>query len=172
MHVIIKTDRLLLRTFTENDAQIIYELNLDPEVIKFTHDAITDLDHAKTILREVILPQYALNNFGRWAVHLRHNLKFIGWCGLKYRAGRNEVDLGYRFMKKYWGNGYATEAAFSCIKYGFEKLNLPVITGRSEPGNFASINVLEKSGMVFENFDIMDGYKVRTYRIYNSIHQP
>jgi [ribosomal protein S5]-alanine N-acetyltransferase len=78
MNVVIETDRLLLRTFTEDDAPLLYELNLDPEVTRFTHDPMTDLAHAEKVLDEVILPQYALYNHGRWAVHQKSNLEFIG----------------------------------------------------------------------------------------------
>jgi RimJ/RimL family protein N-acetyltransferase len=82
MDVVIETDRLLLRKFTEDDASLLYELNLDPEVIRYTHDPMSDVEHARRVLIEVILPQYVLYNHGRWAVHLRSNLEFLGWCGL------------------------------------------------------------------------------------------
>jgi RimJ/RimL family protein N-acetyltransferase len=113
MNVIIETDRLLLRTFDEDDAPLLYELNSDPAVTVYTLDLMTDLEQAKKVISEVIIPQYNLYNHGRWAVDLKDGLQFIGWCGLKYVAERNEVDLGYRFMKKFWGRGYATEAAFA-----------------------------------------------------------
>ena len=79
MDAVIETSRLLLRTFTINDAQLIYDLNNDPEVIRYTYDPITDLEHAKHILETVILPQYALYKHGRWAVHIKQGLEFIGW---------------------------------------------------------------------------------------------
>ncbi|MEI9913065.1 MAG: GNAT family N-acetyltransferase [Bacteroidota bacterium] len=69
MDAVIETSRLLLRTFTINDARLIYDLNKDPEVVRYTYDPITDPEHAKNILETVILPQYALYNHGRWAVH-------------------------------------------------------------------------------------------------------
>ncbi|MBK5272332.1 MAG: GNAT family N-acetyltransferase, partial [Bacteroidia bacterium] len=122
MNVVIETNRLLLRTFTDKDARLLYELNYDPDVIKYTGDPIKDIGHAQQVLEQIILPQYALYNYGRWAVQIKTDLEFIGWCGLKNRPERNEIDLGYRFLKKSWGNGYATESAFACIKYGFEKL--------------------------------------------------
>ena len=167
MDVVIETDRLLLRRFTEDDAPLLYELNLDPEVIRYTHDPMTDVEHAKKVLNEVILPQYVLYDHGRWAVHLRSNLEFIGWCGLKYLSETNEVDLGYRFMKKFWGNGYATEAALACIEYGFNKLNLHQIVGRALPGNLASIKVLEKCGMKYLHEEVMHGYLHKTYQVTN-----
>jgi len=167
MNVVIETDRLLLRKFTENDTALLFQLNLDPEVIRYTHDPITDVEHAKKILSDVILPQYSLYNHGRLATHLKSSLEFIGWCGLKYLPETNEVDLGYRFMKKFWGKGYATEAALACIEYGFTKLNLPLIIGRALPGNLASIKVLEKCGMKYLYEEVMHGYLHKTYQVTN-----
>jgi [ribosomal protein S5]-alanine N-acetyltransferase len=167
MDTVIETNRLLLRTFTINDAQLIYDLNNDPDVIRFTYDPVTDLEHAKQVLEKTILPQYALYNHGRWAVHIKPELEFIGWCGLKYRPELNETDLGYRFKKSAWGKGYATEAAFACIKYGFEKLKIKKITGRTEPGNTGSLKVLEKIGMQFTRYEIVDGHQARTYELIN-----
>ena len=102
MDVVIETDRLLLLKFTHQDASLLYELNLDPKVIRYTHDPIADVGHATKLLNEVILPQYVLYNHGRWAVQLKSNLEFVGWCGLKYITETNEVDLGYPLMKKSW----------------------------------------------------------------------
>ena len=100
MNIIIETDRLLLRTFTKDDAMIIYELNTDPDITRYTHDPIKDLAHAAEILEKTIIPQYVLYNHGRWSVHKRSTLEFLGWCGLKYRPELNEIDLGYRFKRK------------------------------------------------------------------------
>ncbi len=167
MNVIIETERLLLRTFTLEDAPLIYELNLDPEVIKYTLDPIKDVEHAQQVLEQAILPQYALYNHGRWAVHVKPGLEFIGWCGLKARPERNEIDLGYRLIKKAWGKGYATEAAHACIRYGFEKLNLRCITGRAMPQNLASLKVLGNCGMTYIGEGIVDGHPAKTYEILN-----
>jgi RimJ/RimL family protein N-acetyltransferase len=169
MTVVFDTKRLLFRLFTIDDAELIYELNKGPEVVRYTFDPITDIDHAKQVLEKTILPQYALYNHGRWAVHIKHDLEFIGWCGLKYRPELNEIDIGYRFKRSAWGKGYATEAAFASIKYGFEKLNLPKITGRAVPGNVGSLRVLEKCGMLFTREEIVDGHPAKTYELVNPL---
>ena len=163
MHVIIETERLLLRLFTSGDAQLIYDLNEDPAVTRYTGDPVRDLAHAREVLENVILPQYALYNHGRWAVHTKPDLEFIGWCGLKCRPERDEIDLGYRFIPGAWGKGYATEAAYASIRYGFEKLQLRRIVGRAMPGNIGSIKVLEKCGMTYIGDDLVDGHMARTY---------
>ena len=167
MNVIIETERLLLRTFTPEDAPLIYELNLDPDVIRYTGDPIKDIEHAKQVLEQTILPQYALYNHGRWAVHVKPGLEFIGWCGLKARPERNEIDLGYRFLKRAWGKGFATEAAYACIKYGFEKLHLQRIVGRAMPENTGSLRVLEKCGMQYAAEEVVDDHPAKTYEALN-----
>ena len=167
MNIVIETERLILRTFTEDDGLLIYELNKDPDVTEYTGDPVRDIEQACQILEQVILPQYALYNHGRWAVHLKSDFAFIGWCGLKARPERNEIDLGYRFMKSAWGKGLATEAAFACLKYGFEKLNLPRIVGRAMPQNIASLKVLEKCGMKYIGEEVVDDHPAITYEAIN-----
>lgn len=169
MNIIIETERLLLRTFTMADAPLIYDLNLDPDVTRYTGDPIRNITHAQQVLEQVILPQYALYNYGRWAVHIKEGLEFIGWCGLKNRPERNEIDLGYRYLKSAWGKGYATEAAFACLKYGFEKLSLQRIVGRAMPANIGSLRVLEKCGMVYIGDEIVDDHPAKTYELINPL---
>jgi RimJ/RimL family protein N-acetyltransferase len=95
MFIILETPRLILRRFTDTDADasLIYDLNNDTEVLKYLHEPILqDVANAKEILRNIILPQYAFN-LGRWATLLKINDHFIGWCGLKHRPELNEMIL-------------------------------------------------------------------------------
>ena len=163
MHIILQTPRLILRQFTEADAPLILSLNSDPEIVKYVHEpTLKTIEHAQEILNNIILPQYQ-NNLGRWAIHTKNNMDFIGWCGLKYRPELDEIDLGYRLMQKAWGHGYATEAAQASLEHGFTILNLKLITGRAHIENLASIKVLEKIGMDFIGEGIVDDCPVRTY---------
>lgn len=171
MKIIFETERLLFREFIEDDASLLYQLNLDPDVIRYTLDPILDVEHARKILKEVIIPQYSLYNYGRWAVHLKLDDEFIGWCGLKFLEELNEIDLGYRFMKKYWGQGYATEAAQATLNYGFRVLKLDRIVGRALPGNIASIKVLEKCGMKYVGQQIVQDLLHETYELVESANE-
>ncbi|HMK04733.1 MAG TPA: GNAT family N-acetyltransferase [Ferruginibacter sp.] len=163
MHIIFETPRLLLRQFTIEDAPLILSLNSDPEVVKYIHEPILKTEEqAKEILRNIILPQYK-KGLGRWAIHLKDNMEFIGWCGLKYRPEPDETDLGYRFSQKSWGKGFAAEAAGHTLDHGFKILNLRLITGRAHIENIASIKVLEKIGMTFIGEGFVDNCPVRTY---------
>lgn len=163
MNIILQTPRLILRQFTEADAPLILSLNSDPEVVKYLHEpTLQTVEHAAQIINDIILPQYK-NNLGRWAIHTKDNMNFIGWCGLKYRPEIDEIDLGYRFMQKAWGKGFATEAAQHTLDYGLNDLQLKLITGRAHIENIASIKVLEKIGMDYVGEGIVDDCPVRTY---------
>lgn len=163
MNIVFQTPRLTLRQFTEADASLIFALNSGPVVLKYLHEPLLENEeHAAQIIRDIILPQYQ-HKLGRWAIHLKENNEFIGWCGLKYRPELDEIDLGYRLMQKAWGKGHATEAAQYSLAHGFNTLNLKMITGRAHIENIASIKVLEKIGMDFIGEGIVDDCPVRTY---------
>jgi len=163
MQIIFETPRLLLRQFTIEDAPLILALNSDPEVVKYVHEpTLRTEEDAKNILLNNILPQYK-KDLGRWAIHIKDNKEFIGWCGLKYRPELDEIDLGYRLSQKAWGKGLATEAAKHTLDHGFKTLTLGLITGRAHIENIASIKVLEKIGMNFIGEGIVDDCPVRTY---------
>jgi [ribosomal protein S5]-alanine N-acetyltransferase len=147
MKKLLVTERLYLRPFELGDEGILTALNADPEVVRYTGDgSFRDAAHAHEVLTQVILPQYAWG-MGRWAVHLKADDTFIGWCGLKKHPD-GKIDLGYRFFVEYWGKGYATESAKAVMDYGFQVLSLPEIEATADAGNKASIHVLEKLGML------------------------
>jgi RimJ/RimL family protein N-acetyltransferase len=145
MEKLLQTDRLYLREFTLMDAPLLLDMHGDPDITRYTGDPLPwdSLEQTEKVLREAILPQYALK-VGRWAVHLAGNDTFIGWCGLKWV--NDEYDIGYRFIKKYWGNGYATESAKAVLGYGVQR-RLDPIVGCAATANKASVRVLEKIGL-------------------------
>ncbi|MDI9310679.1 MAG: GNAT family N-acetyltransferase [Limnohabitans sp.] len=155
MKKILETPRLYLRELNISDAEDFFHLNDDPEVIKYTGDtSFSHISEALSFLQNY--NPYELYGYGRWAVIRKEDEVFLGWCGLKYSPDLDEVDLGFRFFKKYWNQGFATESALACLKYGFEELGLEKIVGRAMGANIASIKVLEKIGMLYVGkFDFM-----------------
>ena len=148
MERIVETERLWLRELNPGDAESFYLLNLDPEVIKYTgDDPFINIEEAEKFLLNY--DHYRKYGFGRWAVMRKTDNVFLGWCGLKYIEDIDEYDIGFRFFKKFWGQGYATESAKACLELGFKKFNLPVIIGRALKENRASIHVLQKIGLSF-----------------------
>lgn len=164
--MLFQSQRLLFRQFTPADADLIYELNREPEVLRYLHEPVTTPENAPAIISEIILPQYQ-RGLGRWAVHLKYSQEFIGWCGLKYLEHSKEIDLGYRLLKAHWGKGYATEAASTCISYAFAHLKVSAVVARAHVDNLASLRVIEKCGMKFLRKEIVDGCPVKTFGLLN-----
>jgi RimJ/RimL family protein N-acetyltransferase len=149
----IQTTRLLLRELTEADADAVYLLNRNPEVVRYLGEPVLqNPEHALAILRSHILPQYRLYGVGRFAVIQQSDGAFVGWCGLKYSAELAEYDLGYRLHSQHWGLGYATEAARAVLEWARQALPPTArIVGRVHVDNAASARVLQKLGLRFES---------------------
>ena len=169
MNIILKTNRLYLREFTLEDAIHFYNMNDDFDVLRYTGDTeFKDLEKAKTFLSNY--KDYQLHNMGRWAVCLKENNMFLGWCGLKYHPKEKLVEVGYRFYKTHWNKGYATESAKASIAYGFETLKLKDIHAHAHIDNLASHKVIEKCGLEFINQAIYDGMPANLYKIENPLY--
>lgn len=168
MKIITQTKRLYLREFSLDDAIHFYNMNLDDAVIKYTGDkAFSSEAEARVFLSNY--NQYKLHNMGRWAVCNKVTHKFLGWCGLKYHPESTIdgtfVEVGYRFYKKHWGKGYATESAKAAIHYGFNSLKLKTIYAHAHVDNLASHKVLEKCDLQFIHEDNYDGMPAKLYKI-------
>lgn len=161
MNRIPETARLYMRRFTTADAFLLRHLNSQPGVLQYIPEPVPVNDNeALKILETIIIPQYA-NQIGRWAVHIKQNDQFIGWCGLK--KIQDDIDLGYRFLPAEWGKGYATEAAKAVLDYGHEERRLQKITAHAHVDNIASQRVLLKIGMQFVGEGTDEGVPVKGY---------
>lgn len=172
------TTRLSLREWNLNDAPWLLSLNEDPEVIKFTGDAgFSDAKQALNLIKTY--PNYQRDGYGRWMVELRETKEPIGWCGLKNNPWG--IDLGFRFFRSHWGNGFATESAQATVQQA-KHLGLRRLVGRAMSGNVASIKVLEKvqmklleevpieefakdHGVTDQNANLWKGQSVRVYTL-------
>ena len=154
----IQTSRLLLRPFTEDDADAYFPLVSDPTVLKYTGEGpVQAIEDARQILLTRPIRDYATHGFGRMAVIERASQRLIGFCGLKYLPELREVDIGYRFVPDNWGQGYATESARAIMAEASTALQLKKVIGLAYPENAASINVLVKLGLGFEKNIRLDG---------------
>jgi ribosomal-protein-alanine N-acetyltransferase len=147
-----ETDRLIIRPAKIEDSRLLFDLNSDPEVVRYTGDtSFTTLLDAQNVIRDRLISDFEKYKMGRFMVFLKDG-SFLGWCGLKYFPETNEVDLGYRFYKKHWGKGFATESSKAMLQYGFEALNLKRIIAKAMPENVNSIKVMHKLGMTFRGY--------------------
>ncbi len=146
---VLESERCFLRKFIVDDAPMFYKLNLHPDIFRFTTDPpFIDVAKAGEFIRSY--KGYDREGNGRLTVVLKNTLEPIGWCGLKFLDDEGEVDVGYRFLPEYWGNGYAAETGLTCCKYGFTALKLERIVARVHKENTRSIKVVEKIGMSYE----------------------
>jgi [ribosomal protein S5]-alanine N-acetyltransferase len=165
---ILETPRLLLREFDEGDVASFYRLGSDPEVIRYTLDpqgGLKSLEHALEILRTRPIADYQKHGFGRWACVHQETGDVIGFAGLKYLDELQEVDIGYRFLPAYWGQGLATEAGRAIMGYASAHLARRQIIGLVALGHVASMRVLEKLGFTFAGIADYDGDRLARYAI-------
>ena len=144
----LKTQRLQLEHFSVEDSDFILRLLNEPSFIENIADkGVRDLDGARKYLRDGPMASYATNGFGLFRVSIRETGDCIGMCGLISREILDDVDIGYAFMPRYWGQGYAFEAAKAVLHYAREQLGLPRVVAVVSPGNTSSVQLLEKLGM-------------------------
>ena len=160
MSTLIETDRLLLRELRADDAPSMFAMDSDPEVHRYLGNAPVVNPAQSQEHIAFIQQQYRENGIGRWAVLEREAGDFVGWSGLKLipdplQPETAVYELGYRFLQRHWGRGYATEAARAVLRHGFEKLGLAAIYSMADGQNHASNHVLRKLDFVFvDRFDL------------------
>ena len=158
-HMLLETERLLLRRFTDDDADNLFELDSDPEVMRFLSGGEPT---PRTVIEHDILPRFMhvderFPGFGFWAAMEKASGDFIGWFSLRPVDDSDplEAGLGYRLRRASWGRGYATEGARALIRLSFTELGVTRIIATTYGENLASRRVMEKAGMTF----------VRTFRL-------
>lgn len=161
--ILLKTKRLILRRITPDDFDDIFSMNSDPEVMKYVGDGSVRTREQMLQEMEMLLSHYIRNpGLGVWAVELNGSREFLGASGLVYYPNSAEVEVGYRFLKEHWNNGYATESAAALLRYGFNTLGLKKIVSSAHIHNRASTRVMEKIGMKFVdnrfNYGCMQAY--------------
>jgi ribosomal-protein-alanine N-acetyltransferase len=146
----LRTGRLLLRRWREEDQEPFAALNGDPRVME--HFPATLSREASDDLIQRIERCFRENGFGAWAVELRGEIPLAGFVGLwpqtdERLAFAPAVEIGWRLATGAWGRGIATEAAGAAIGYGFDELGLDQIVSFTTVGNQRSRAVMERLGM-------------------------
>ncbi len=170
MTKILETERLILQTWTLEDAPRLFEICGDAEVMKYlgTGEPYELIEQANEFLRWAKDYQKE-NGFCRWAVFLKENQEIIGSCGFARPHGTEEIELGYLLAKNFWGKGLATEAASACLRYGFERLKFSKIIAMTDLENVASQKVLEKIGFAKRGIEKINNEDNLVYLAKNSV---
>jgi len=145
--LILETERLALHELGAEDAPFILELLLSPGFRENIGDrGVRDLEGAAGYI-ERARAGYAANGFGLWRCDVKATGEAAGLCGLVKRDGLEHPDVGYAFLERFWGRGYASESAAAALAYGREVVGLKTILAITTPANLGSIAVLKKIGL-------------------------
>jgi len=153
------------------DLSGLYELQSDPEATRFVGGVWT-LGSTRAVLGTIIA-NYARKHLEWYAVAERKTAAFLGVCFLSPLAPRlceeigsgPHIELGYRFVRRHWGQGYATEAANAMLEWGFRRLELDEIVSVIRPENVASERVLQRLGMRFRQTFYHEADPIKLYAI-------
>ena len=176
MKIITETERLIIREIEASDTDVMLELHSDPEVhLYLGNKTITNREGIIDAIKS-LGQQYADFGVGRWAMINKKTNEFIGWTGLEFvkesiNKHKDFYDLGYRLLKKFWGQGFATESAFASIDYAFRKLKVQEIFAIADINNEASNRILKNVGLGYiESFD-NGGVKHNWYKLTSSEYE-
>jgi len=163
--IVDNSSRLKYRVMTAKDAELLYQLDQNPNVMKYINGGkITSQDD----IQNISLPRMKSytnvdSGWGLWKVSLAHSSEFIGWVlvrPMNFFSDEIEYDnleIGWRFKQEAWGKGYATEAA-ETLKQALITLGaVKKLSAIAMENNQASINIMKKLGMKYLKKDIHKG---------------
>jgi len=147
----LESNRILLRPLSIKDAETAFaNWTNDPDVAKYMnwdlHESLKDTLEWLTLEEANISTD---TNY-TWGFELKDSGTLFGSGGINYNSDYQLFELGYNIMKKYWSNGFATEAAFTIIDFSTTALNINRLLGRHAKGNPASGRVLKKAGFTYQ----------------------
>lgn len=170
----IRTSRLLLRPWREEDLEPLVVMSNDAKVMEY-FPSFQSREDCEAML-ERMRSHHAVHGFGYWAVEIPGVTSFAGFLGLavpRFDAHFTPcVEIGWRLIAEYWGEGYATEGANAALKYGFESAGLPEIVSMTAVNNIRSQRVMQKLGMSCnrdEDFDhplVPVGHRLQRHVLY------
>lgn len=154
----IKTERLLLRQWRNEDLEQLIEMNRDPKVMEFVGPILSEDQSAA--MMERVRNSWRQRRFGRYAVEVKETRSFIGFIGLAMTRIDTHfspaVEIGWRLSTQYWGKGYATEGANAVSDFAFNDLGLSELVSFTSTQNVRSRRVMEKIGFQRNPIDDFD----------------
>lgn len=149
--IVLETERLSLRWLTTDDDAFILKLVNEPAWLQFIGErGVRTLADAQRYLVDGPIAMYARCGFGLFAVERKSDGVLLGICGLLKRDTLEDVDLGFAFFEKFWGQGFARESAAAMTAHAERAFSLRRLVAITSPDNHRSIQLLEKLGFTFE----------------------
>lgn len=170
--IYIETDRLILRDWKESDLKIFQQMNQDPIIMEYFPKMLS-FDESREFYERINL-EIKNRNYGLYAVEIKKTKEFVGFTGFHYTVMDTDfspcIEIGWRYTRKAWGYGYATEAAKACLNYAKESISFKEVYSFTSSINKRSENVMKKIGMKkvrnFEHPTIQNGHKLREHVLY------
>ena len=148
---VLQTRRLTVRHFDRGDAAFILKLLNEPSWLQYIGDkGIKTLADAERYIQDVLLSMYDRLGFGLYLVESTGSGESLGMCGLVKRDSLQDVDLGFAFLAKFWGHGYAYESATAVMSHAKMPLGLDRLAAITLPTNQAASRLLKKLGFTLE----------------------
>ena len=160
----LETKRMFLKKMTMDDVSDLQKIFSDPIAMQYYPKTFNEEETKAWI--EKVLDNYEKHNAGMWMCYLKETSEFVGQCGLHFHSnldGRDEVEVGYLFVRAFWGQGLATEAAKAVMTYAKEKLDVHRLISLVRPENNSSKRVAEKNDLTPEKEIIYKGLRHIVY---------
>ncbi|WP_222703808.1 GNAT family N-acetyltransferase [Sphingomonas xanthus] len=172
----IRTERLELRRWRDEDRAPFAQMGQDPEVMRHFPSLLTKTQ-SDAMIDERFEAHFDQHNFGFWALERRSDRCFLGFAGIS-KVGfqcpiEGQVEIGWRLARHAWGQGFAFEAASAAMNYGFGHLGLDRIVAMTVIGNERSRRLIAKLGMArapewdFDHPRVPAGSPVRPQIVYS-----
>jgi ribosomal-protein-alanine N-acetyltransferase len=170
--IYFETQRLIFRDWKDQDLDEFRLMNKDLMVMKHFPKTLTE-DETDSLFN-IIQDEFRNCGYGLYAVESKSNNSFIGFIGF-HMADFNAqftpcTEIGWRLKYEAWGNGFATEGAKACLKYGSEVLKFKKVYSFTSKTNIKSENVMKKIGMLktmeFEHPNIIVGSPLKKHVLY------
>jgi len=151
--IVLQTERLLLREWIPECWTLFKPLVVDPRVIRYIHQGGPWPDERIEKRVDQYIEYGRTRGWHLWPVIHRADSRLIGFCGFS-DGFPPDVEIGWRLLPEYWGQGLATEIARATLDHGFRTWDFPRVIAVAQTANRASIRVMEKIGMTFDgSFD-------------------
>lgn len=169
-YTLITTDRLYLRQIEKGDKEFITDYLADEELTRYLPLERPYKEDEAFKWFDGRLKHWRQHHFGTFINTLKNSSEVIGYCGIEYVRDTKYIDIRYGILKRFWGHGYAYEAALAVLQYSFTRLGLEKLYGAAVPQNIPSIRLLEKLGMTKDDAFNVYGTEVSHYSLTNPEH--
>jgi RimJ/RimL family protein N-acetyltransferase len=154
----LRTERLRLRRWTDEDRDVFAQISADPEVMRYRLAPLSR--HESDALIDETEASFDRNGFGLWAVERIEDGRLLGFTGFGTStfdaAFCPAVDIGWTLARDMWGHGYATEGAVAALDFAFDHLQLDEVVAHTTQLNERSRAVMGRLGMTHDPADDFD----------------